>query len=207
MSGIPAGRGGSSRAWVRWAAFGMIVGGAAMFLLHAGGLAAASVVGYFTAVGPEIGVAQLLLTAGAVGLWSDHSFGGGVLARSGLGLAIVGLAVLAISNLVHPFGDLWYFAAAASVLVPLGFILAGVAELRNHAWRGWERFVPLGVGILPVVVVYPGLALGGSSAFGEFLVGVWGLAFVVLGWAELREPPLEPVRIRERVSTRRRRNR
>ncbi|BCT75743.1 hypothetical protein SCMU_15850 [Sinomonas cyclohexanicum] len=207
MSGIPAGRGGSGRAWIRWAALGMIVGGAAMFLLHTGGFAATSVAGYFMAVGPGIGIAQLLLTAGAVGLWSDHSFGGGALARTGLGLAIVGLAVLAISNLVRPFGDLWYFAAAASVLAPLGFILAGVAELRNHAWTGWERFVPLGVGILPIVIVYPGLALGGSSAVGEFLVGVWGLAFVVLGWAELREPPLEPIRIRDHVSTRRPKNR
>lgn len=197
----------TDRTWFRWAAFAMIVGGAVMFILQAGGMFASSLTGYFAIVGPAIGIAQLLLTAGCIGLWSDHSFGGGALARTGLALAIVGLVLLALGNVLLPLGDLWYFYAAATILIPLGFILAGAAALRHHAWHGWERFVPIGVGILPLVVVYPSLALGPSSPLGEFLVGLWGLSFVVLGWAELREPPLEPARATVRVSTRRGRNR
>ncbi|MDQ4502709.1 hypothetical protein [Sinomonas sp. ASV322] len=181
-----------SRAWFRWAAFAMILGGAVMFLLQAGELFASNRTAYFAIVGPAIGVAQLLIAFGCVGLWSDHAFGGGVLARTGLALAIVGLALLAIGNIFEPFVDLALFYASATVAIPVGFVLAGIAALRNHTWHGWERFVPLGVGILPFVIL-PVYAAG--NVVGEFAVGVWGLAFVLLGWAELREPPLEPVRI------------
>jgi hypothetical protein len=158
-------------------------------------------------VDPAIGVAQLLMVVGCVGLWSDHAFGGGALARTGLALAILGLALQAVGNLAAPFGDLWVFYAIATLFIPVGFIVAGIAAVRSHVWHGWERFVPLGVGILPIVAVYPAYALG--SAAGEFAVGVWGLAFVLLGWVELREPPLEVAHaasgVRNRSERRRRR--
>ncbi|MEA5454579.1 hypothetical protein SPF06_07580 [Sinomonas sp. JGH33] len=189
-----------SRAWFRWAAVAMIVGGAVMFLLQAGELFASNRTAYFAAVGPAIGVAQLLIAFGCVGLWSDHAFGGGVLARTGLALAIVGLALLAIGNIFEPFADLALFFASATVAIPIGFVLAGIAALRSRTWHGWERFVPLGVGVLPFVIL-PVYAAG--SAAGEFAVGVWGLAFVLLGWAELREPPLQPIGVSGRPRDRR----
>ncbi|GAB3274780.1 hypothetical protein GCM10027449_13450 [Sinomonas notoginsengisoli] len=204
MSDYSASSSPASRTWFRWAAFAMMVGGAAMFVLQAGVLFASSQSGYFGVVAPAIGVAQILIAFGCVGLWSDHAFGGGILARTGLALAILGLVFLAIGNLLTPFGDLAVFYMVATVALPVGFLLAGVAALRGHAWHGWERYVPLGVGLLPFVLLFAYL---GGSRLGEFAVGVWGLAFVVLGWAELREPPLEPLPLRARVSTRRRRNR
>ncbi|WP_422936151.1 hypothetical protein [Sinomonas sp. P47F7] len=191
-----------SRTWFRWAAFAMIVGGAAMFVLQAGELFASNRPSYFSVVGPAIGIAQLLMAFGCVGLWSDHAFGGGVFARTGLALAILGLAALAVGNLAAPFGDLAVFYAAATLLIPVGFVLAGIAAIRSRVWHGWERFIPLGVGLLPIVVVFPTYAAG--NAIGEFAVGVWGLAFVLLGWAELREPPLEPAHAENSVKPRKR---
>ena len=194
--GGPVPRG--SAPWLRWAAIAMVVGGCAMFVLDVGGLFATASRPYFAVVNPAVGVTQLLILFGCVGLWSDHALGGGMLARSGLALAILGLALLAVGNVLTPFGELWLFYVAATLLVPLGFLLAGVAAIRHHIWHGWERYLPLVVGILPVLVVYPTLALGAESPWTQAGVGLWGLAFALLGWAEFREPPLEPVRIPER---------
>jgi hypothetical protein len=185
----------------------MVVGGCAMFVLDLGGLFASASRPYFALVDPAVGLAQLLILFGCVGLWSDHAMGGGFLARSGLALAILGMALLSVGNMLSPWGELWLFYAAATVLVPLGFLLAGIAAIRHPVWHGWERYLPLVVGLLPVLVVYPTLVVGNtswtSSPWTQAGVGVWGLAFALLGWAEFREPPLEPVRIPERLRRRR----
>lgn len=186
----------------------MVLGGCAMFVLDVGGLFATAWRSYFLVINPAVGAAQLLILFGCVGLWSDHAFGGGLLARAGLAVAILGVALLAVGNVLTPFGQLWLFYVGATLLVPLGFLLAGAAAIRHHAWHGWERYLPLAVGLLPVVVVYPTLALGAdspsyASPWTQAGVGIWGLAFALLGWAEFSEPPLEPIRIRERIRRRR----
>ncbi|WP_138418966.1 hypothetical protein [Sinomonas gamaensis] len=209
-NGGPPGSGGVPRGsapWLRWAAVSMVAGGCAMFVLDVGGLFASAARVYFGLVNPAVGVVQILILFGCVGLWSDHALGGSLLARTGLALAILGLALLAVANLLSPFGELWVFDAGATVLVPLGFLLAGVAAIRHHVWHGWERCLPLVVGLLPVLVVFPTLALGNTSwttsPWTQAGVGLWGLAFALLGWAEFREPPLEPVRVTERRRRRR----
>ena len=173
----------------RWAAVAMIAGGAIMVLFEFGRLLAGDSAAYGRAAGIVVALGQLGIAAGCAGLWLHHSFGGSVLARTGLALAIVGLVLYATGNAVEPFARtlVWPFVAA-TLLIPLGFILAGSAALRARVWDGWERFLPLAVGVYPVIAVYPWLAMTGANEptwVGASLVAVWGVLFAATGWVEL----------------------
>ena len=173
---------------LRWAAAAMIAGGAVMVLFELGRLLAGDSTAYGRTAGIVVALGQLGIAAGCAGLWLHHSFGGSVLARTGLALAIVGLVLYATGNAAAPFVPTitWPFVAA-TLLIPLGFILAGIAAVRAHVWDGWARYLPLAVGIYPVVAVYPWLAVTGAADdtwVGATIVAVWGLLFAVTGWVE-----------------------
>ena len=174
---------------LRWAAVAMIVGGAIMALFELGRVLAGDSDAFRRAAGIVVALGQLGIAAGCAGLWLHHSFGGSVLARTGLALAIVGLVLYATGNAIEPFAPTvtWPFVAA-TLLIPLGFILAGAAAVRAHVWDGWARYLPLAVGVYPVVAVYPWLAMTGaadSTWIGPTIVAVWGLLFAATGWVEL----------------------
>ncbi|WP_077490711.1 hypothetical protein [Sinomonas mesophila] len=176
-------------ALLRWTAVAMIAGGAIMVLFELGRVLTGDSSAYSRAAGIVVALGQLGIAAGCAGLWLHHSFGGSVLARTGLALAMVGLVLYATGNAVEPFAPtVWWPFAAATLLIPLGFILAGVAAVRAHVWDGWARYLPLAVGVYPVLAVYPWLAMTGAadgSWIGTTVVAVWGLLFAVTGWVEL----------------------
>jgi hypothetical protein len=131
-------------------------------------------------------VSHLLLLAGFVELARSGAAGRGRLATSGLGLTILGLAVLTVAELV------WLAGGAADALYGVatlaftpGLILLGVAVLRAGRWTGWHRFTPLACGLFVPLVMFPAFALPGTAA--NYAIGFWGVCWLLLGVAQLAE--------------------
>jgi hypothetical protein len=174
---------------LRLTALALTVGGILMALFEVARIFAGDGAAYARVAGIVAGIGQLGIAAGCVGLWLHHSFGGSVLARTGLALAIVGFVLYATGSVAEPFEPgLWWPFAAATLLIPLGFILAGVAALRAHVWDGWARYLPLAVGVYPVVALYPWLFTVGPDGVAPWVGGVltagWGVLLALLGWVE-----------------------
>ncbi len=132
-------------------------------------------------------LAVVLAVAGAVA-WRS-----GLLGRIGVGVAVVGESLLAVAELVFPFnepvGDQIFNVAPP--LAGLGMVLVGIAVLRSGLWSGWNRFMPLLVGVWIFVVVTPLLiAFGGPPALGPLLaLGGWDLCWALVAVAVLVETP------------------
>ncbi|HCT77920.1 MAG TPA: hypothetical protein DGG94_16505 [Micromonosporaceae bacterium] len=138
---------------------------------------------------------HVLLLIGLLGVSRSGAAGTGLIGRSGLWIAVGGMAVLTIcelramtlANSAYPAPetdllDMGY--GAATILIGIGLTMAGIAVARARIWTGWARFVLLACGVAVFVVVLPGV-------FGPFLAGrlvlvTWMLMFAALGLALVR---------------------
>jgi hypothetical protein len=127
---------------------------------------------------------HLLLIAGLIGLARLGAAGRGILATSGLGLSLLGLAVLIVAEFswladLGSTTDALYGIATLAMMV--GLILLGVAVLRARRWTGWHRFTPLACGLFIPLVMGPSFALPGYAA--NYAIGLWGVCWLLLGLA------------------------
>lgn len=74
----------------------------------------------------------------------------------------------------------------ASTAIGLFLILAGIAVLRARVWPGWQRYLPLALGIYVFVPLTPGIF--GPFVIARLVIAGWMALFAVLGWVLLRQP-------------------
>jgi hypothetical protein len=132
-------------------------------------------------------ISHVLLAAGVLGLARTGAPGRGGLATAGVGLTLLGLAVLivaeAISQVNQDTAGLFY--SSATLLMLLGLILLGIAVLRTGRWTSWRRFTPLVCGLYILLIMAPSFALPGFAS--NYAIGVWGVCWLLLGVALLAE--------------------
>ncbi|WP_052664137.1 hypothetical protein [Nitriliruptor alkaliphilus] len=137
-------------------------------------------------------VQHLGLLAGIVALARAEIMAPGRSARWGTGLAALGMALLAVTELIaitardstYPgdgTGLLDALYGVSTLAVGVGLILAGIAVRRQGRWRGWRGLVVLVTGIFVFVPMMP--ALMGPFVLARLAITVWMLLFAVLGHA------------------------
>jgi hypothetical protein len=133
-------------------------------------------------------VQHLGLLAGIAALARAAAMAQGRSARWGSGLALAGMALLAVTELIaitarnstYPgdgTGLLDALYGVSSVAVGVGLILAGIAVRRT----GWRGVVVLVAGIFVFVPMMP--ALMGPFVLARLAITVWMLLFAAIGFA------------------------
>lgn len=138
----------------------------------------------------HLGLAVLLAA-----LWTSGAAGRSGLGRIGvggsvlfmLGLAAVEVAAISARDSLYPSPrtdtlDIWY--GVTSIGGGLFLILAGIAVLRAKAWSGWQRYLPLAMGIYVFVPLTPGIL--GPFVLARLVITGWMALFGVLAWSLLR---------------------
>ncbi len=148
--------------------------------------------GGFTVIQIWFFVQHLGLVAGIVALARAAVMTHGRGARWGGGLAVSGMALLAVTELIaitarnstYPgdgTGLLDVLYGVSSVAAGVGLILAGLAVRRRGRWTGWRGVVVLVAGIFVFVPMMP--ALMGPFVLARLAITVWMLLFAALGYA------------------------
>jgi hypothetical protein len=148
--------------------------------------------GGFTVIQVWFFVQHLGLLAGIAALARAAVMAPGRRGRWGTGLAVSGMALLAVTELIaitardstYPGEDtglLDVFYGASSVAVGVGLILAGIAVRNGGRWTGWRGLVVLVTGIFVFVPMMP--ALMGPFILARVAITVWMLLFAALGYA------------------------
>lgn len=179
---------------VRWSGLAGLMGGilwmAATFLLWYEDSAYAAVFSSVRAPLPHI--ALLLFLVGLVGLHARHSGSFGRVARAGLALGFVWLALALLGSIA----DLPSLVAAAdavgiTVLVA-GMVVVGLVAVRPGELAGWGRAVPLVTGSVGVLMLGIGFAAFFTPAVAESGSAIWtirvtftlfGAGWVLLGYS------------------------
>ncbi len=132
-------------------------------------------------------LSHLLFLAGVAGLAWWGAVGRNRLATAGVGLTLLGLAVLTVAEAISLINmDVAvFFYSGASLLMMLGLILLGVAVLRAGRWGGWHRFTPLACGLFIPLVLLPSFALPGYAS--NYAIGLWGVCWLLVGVSQLAE--------------------
>ena len=148
--------------------------------------------GGFTVIQVWFFVQHLGLLAGIGALARAGIMAQGRSADWGSGLAVAGMALLAVAELIavtarhstYP-GDgtalLDVLYGVSSVAVGSGLILSGFAVRRRGRWTGWRGAVVLVAGIFVFVPLLP--ALMGPFVLARLALTVWMLLFAALGYA------------------------
>lgn len=148
--------------------------------------------GAFAVVQVWFFVQHLGLVAGIYGLWRSGVVGTSRLGWLGAWGAIVGMGLLAVTELVAISGSDSVYPSArtdmigslygiSSILIGVTLIMAGIAVIRTGRWRGWRRVVPLILGVYVFVPLVP--ALVASYVLARLGIGGWMLGFALLGSA------------------------
>ena len=148
--------------------------------------------GGFTVVQIWFFVQHLGLLTGIAALARAETMAEGRTARWGTGLAVSGMALLAVTELIaitarnstYPgdgTGLLDALYGVSSLAVGVGLILAGIAVRRRRRWTGWRGLVALATGIFVFVPMTP--ALMGPFVLARLAITVWMLLFAALGYA------------------------
>lgn len=148
--------------------------------------------GGFTVIQIWFFVQHLGLVAGIAALARAEIMAQGWSARLGAGLALSGMALLAVTELIaitarnstYPgdgTGLLDALYGVSSLAVGVGLILAGIAIRRAGRWTGWRGLVVLVAGIFVFVPMTP--ALMGPFVLARLAITVWMLLFAALGYA------------------------
>lgn len=148
--------------------------------------------GGFTVIQIWFFVQHLGLLAGIAALARAAVMAQGRGARWGTGLAVSGMALLAVTELIaitarnstYPgegtaLLDVLY--GASSVAVGVGLILAGIAVRNGGRWSGWRGLVVLVAGIFVFVPMMP--ALMGPFILARVAITIWMMLFAALGYA------------------------
>lgn len=128
-------------------------------------------------------------------LWTSGVVGRSSLAKTGVVGSVVAMLGLSVTELIAiPSAEETYPSSgtlhldvlygATSIGIGVFAVLAGIAALRAKVWTGWERWLPLALGIYVFVPLTPGLMLGFDA--GRVLIGGWMLLFAALGWALMK---------------------
>ncbi len=136
-------------------------------------------------------VSHLLLLVGVLGLARARAAGRGRLAKAGVGVTLIGLAVLALAegvSLIDMDVAIVLFSLATLALAA-GPIALGVAMLRRGRWTGWRRFTPLACGLYVPLILMPSFALPGYGS--NFAIGIWGICWLLIGLAQRAEAATE----------------
>jgi hypothetical protein len=132
---------------------------------------------------------HLLVLAGIAGLARSGALGRGLLGLAGTVLAVAAFFILAVAEPTNEINTkvagVLYGLGSLGVIV--GLILVGAATIRTALWTSWRRFTPLACGLFFVIAVMPSFALPGSPF--HYVLGLWGLTFLLLGIAVLAESP------------------
>ena len=148
--------------------------------------------GGFTVIQIWFFVQHLGLLVGIAALARAAVMAQGRSARGGSGLAVSGMALLAVTELIaitarnstypgNGTGQLDVLYGVSSVAVGVGLILAGNAVRRRGRWTGWRGVVVLVAGIFVFVPMMP--ALMGPFVLARLAITVWMLLFAALGYA------------------------
>ena len=127
-----------------------------------------------------IGVVGLALLGVAPGWFGSIAFGIAVLGRVDFVLAeIHSLSIGDDTSFLLPLGAL---------ITAVGMTLVGIAVLRANRWGGWQRFMPLLVGVYPFMTLFPFIFI--TSEPSMLAITGWGLPWLLLGcaiWSSVRE--------------------
>lgn len=163
----------------RVAGVAAVVGGLLMF--------ADIALGLFEGLGRGYFAIALVLTACLV-VAVLGSFVPGPLGIAGTVISLAGLALwvaeygakLLVAGTTFGNG----FDIGGSMLLGLGMLLLGIAVLRARRAGGWQRWAPLAVAVYFFLQIVPQVTMTESGANG-WLLGLWGLTWVLLGLAQL----------------------
>ncbi len=128
-------------------------------------------------------VANALLLVGVLGLARSGAAGQSLLAKVGLGIAVLAsglflpLELLVIVNL--ELGGM--LLGLCALLQGLGMLLVGIAVLRAGLWHGWRRFIPLLCGLYTFVVLIPALVV--NDGYSAWALAGWQVVYLLLGLA------------------------
>lgn len=148
--------------------------------------------GGFTVIQIWFFVQHLGLVAGIVALDRAEVMTPGRSARWGTGVAVSGMVLLAVTELIaitarhstYPgdgTGLLDALYGVSSLAVGVGLILSGIAVLRGGRWTGWRGLVVLVTGVFVFVPMTP--ALMGPFVLARLAITAWMLLFAALGYA------------------------
>lgn len=111
-----------------------------------------------------------------------------------LGLAIMELVAITAVDAAYPSpqtGPLDAGYGLTSTAIGVGLVLVGIGVLREHRWQGWQRWIPLVLGVWVFVPMFP--ALMGPFLLARLAISAWMVLFAVLGLALVRPlAPFEP---------------
>jgi hypothetical protein len=151
-----------------------------------------SLLGYFMFAG------FTLWLIGVAALYSRYGPLSGRLGRTGLGMGVVGVVVLAVG---HYFSfmtglDLFVLVAFGALALMLGPLLFGIASLRSEAMpRPW-RALPLATGLMGFTWLFFGSSDTGEPTFTfMFLRTLFAVGWMLLGyvlWSDAKESAAEP---------------
>ena len=120
-----------------------------------------------------IAVVGLALLGVAPGWFGGIAFGIAVLGRVDFVLAeIHSLSIGDDTSFLLPLGAL---------ITAVGMTLVGIAVLRANRWGGWQRFMPILVGVYPFVTLFPFIFI--TSEPSMLAITGWGLPWLLLGYA------------------------
>lgn len=156
----------------------------------------------FVAAQAWFAVQHLGLLILLVALARSGATGPGAIARGGAWLAVAGMSLLALSEVLAMRYAAWNDAEAnaglmgaaygvSSTVTGVGMCIAGVGVLRARAWRTWRRWTPLAIGLAVFAVVTPGMF--GGFVVARLAIGFWMVLFAALGWSMHAESKRTPV--------------
>lgn len=131
-----------------------------------------------------------LLTSGIGTGWEK---GSGII---GTLISILGLTSYAVGSIyIYTFPEKalrQFFTPGGSILITLGMLFLAMGVLKAGRWRGWRAFTPLFVGLyFPLQFPFQFIFfLSKSRGPSPVLLGIWGIFWVVLGyavWSNARE--------------------
>lgn len=147
--------------------------------------------GEFATTQTIFAVTHLGLILGLLALWWCGAVPHNRLGRIGHVVAVSGMALLTINELVaisvageatdsaHA-GIVGAIYGVTTIMIGLGMSAEGVAAVRDGEWSGWQRWLPLVLGIWLFVPTMPALFLEGDVA--RLALTGWSLLFAALGW-------------------------
>ena len=145
----------------------------------------------FAAIQVWFCIHHLGLLAGVAALGPSGALGPGPAGRWGARLAVAGVALLSLTELLavtarhRTLGDgtatLDTLYSISSLLIGVGLITAGIAVRRAGRWRGWRSLVVLVAGVWVFVPMVP--ALFGPFILARLSITGWMLLFAGLGYA------------------------
>ncbi len=149
-------------------------------------------------------VCSALVLVGVIALARSGLAGDSRLARIGVGITVVAMALLVPAQAGFIFVEhastsstassvLAAVATSVAVISGLGFTLTGIATLHARRWRGAGRFLPLVCGLFVFVVLLPVIAVDPDVFFWpiagwNLCLAAFGLALVDAGRCETAAP-------------------